>query len=184
MHKLSRSILMLSTLAIAYCLAVVAVLYSPWSWIVGFALVCATAAKRRLGDRTAFGTAVWAKEADLRKAALLDAEEGLIVGRMIDCRTLTFFDAASTLWNSRVKAADACRLYLSVFSLRRAKSSTSTMVRLPRAVHTAVFAPTGVGKDVSLVIPSLLTCPDSMVIVDFKGENARITAELLTAVSM
>src|SRR5262249_3456758 len=47
---------------------------------------------------------------------------------------------------------------------------------LTKAVHTAVFAPTGVGKGVSCVIPFLMTCPDSMVVVDFKGENARLTA--------
>jgi type IV secretion system protein VirD4 len=51
------------------------------------------------------------------------------------------------------------------------------LVRLPNAVHTAVFAPTGVGKGVSCVVPFLLSSPDSAVVVDFKGENARLTAE-------
>ena len=44
-------------------------------------------------------------------------------------------------------------------------------------MHTAVFAPTGVGKGVSFVIPFLLSCPEAAVVVDFKGENARLTAE-------
>ena len=51
------------------------------------------------------------------------------------------------------------------------------LVRLPQAVHTSVFAPTGVGKGVSCILPFLLTCPESCVVVDFKGENAKITAE-------
>jgi type IV secretion system protein VirD4 len=48
---------------------------------------------------------------------------------------------------------------------------------MPKAVHTAVFAPTGVGKGVSCVIPFLLTSDESAVVVDFKGENCRLTAE-------
>lgn len=52
-----------------------------------------------------------------------------------------------------------------------------TLVRLPQAIHTAVFAPTGVGKGVSCVIPFLLTCPESCVVIDFKGENYKLTAE-------
>ena len=50
-------------------------------------------------------------------------------------------------------------------------------VKLSKAVHTAVFAPTGVGKGVSCVIPFLKTCPESAVVVDFKGENAQLTAK-------
>ena len=44
-------------------------------------------------------------------------------------------------------------------------------------MHTAVFAPTGVGKGVSCVIPFLLTSSESAVVVDFKGENFQLTAE-------
>src|SRR5262249_30209775 len=51
------------------------------------------------------------------------------------------------------------------------------VVRLTDAVHTAVFAPTGGGKGVSCVIPFLKTCPDSSVVVDYKGENCKITAK-------
>jgi len=36
--------------------------------------------------------------------------------------------------------------------------------------HTCVFAPTGAGKGVSLVIPALLCYPGSMVVFDIKGE--------------
>ena len=46
----------------------------------------------------------------------------------------------------------------------------------PEAVHWTCFSPTGAGKGVSLIIPHLLTCPDSCVVIDFKGENALITA--------
>lgn len=44
-------------------------------------------------------------------------------------------------------------------------------------MHTTVIAPTGQGKGTSFVIPFLRTCSNSCVVVDFKGENARLTAE-------
>ena len=33
------------------------------------------------------------------------------------------------------------------------------------------------GKGVSCIVPFLLRCPESVVCIDFKGENARLTAE-------
>jgi type IV secretion system protein VirD4 len=59
---------------------------------------------------------------------------------------------------------------------QRSLPRAGEMVRLPNAVHTAVFAPTGVGKGVSMVIPQALVCPDSMLFLDFKGELANGTA--------
>lgn len=51
------------------------------------------------------------------------------------------------------------------------------LIRLSNTVHAAVFAPSGAGKGVSLVIPFLLTCPYSCFILDFKGELYEATAE-------
>ena len=53
----------------------------------------------------------------------------------------------------------------------------SPVVRLPQAVHTLVCSPTGGGKGVSMIIPWLLTNPENAVVIDFKGENALLTAE-------
>jgi type IV secretion system protein VirD4 len=53
----------------------------------------------------------------------------------------------------------------------------NAVIWLPEAVHTSVFAPTGAGKGVSLIIPYLVTNTErSAVVVDFKGENAWLTA--------
>lgn len=53
-----------------------------------------------------------------------------------------------------------------------------TLVRMPNVIHTAVFAPTGAGKGVSLIVPNLRTgIPGSCVITDPKGENYRLTAD-------
>jgi type IV secretion system protein VirD4 len=52
------------------------------------------------------------------------------------------------------------------------------LVRLPRAIHTVCFSPSGGGKGVSFVLPFLMTSRDACVVIDFKGENAALTAEL------
>ncbi len=44
-------------------------------------------------------------------------------------------------------------------------------------IHTAVYAPTNVGKSISFVIPHLLSSDESAVVIDFKGELADETAE-------
>ena len=42
--------------------------------------------------------------------------------------------------------------------------------------HVAVFAPTRSGKGVGLIIPTLLSWPESVVVLDIKGENYALTA--------
>ncbi len=42
--------------------------------------------------------------------------------------------------------------------------------------HIAVFAPTRSGKGVGLIIPTLLSWPDSIFVLDIKGENFAMTA--------
>ncbi len=50
-------------------------------------------------------------------------------------------------------------------------------IALKRVVSTLVFAPTGAGKGVSVILPFLFRCRDSVVVLDFKGENARLSGE-------
>jgi type IV secretion system protein VirD4 len=121
---------------------------------------------------TACGSARWASEEDARKAGML-GDTGLPLGRMPGSRP-TLPAGIAALFNRQIGAFAACTLFLA--SLNR-KLPEGEFVRLAQAVHVAVFAPTGVGKGVSCFTPFLLTCPDSCVVVDFKGENARLTAE-------
>ena len=77
------------------------------------------------------------------------------------------------LFDRRLSDRQAVRRYMASSKRKPARR----LVKLTQAVHTAVFAPTGVGKGVSCVVPFLLSNPDSCVVVDFKGELATITAE-------
>ncbi|QJW98489.1 type IV secretory system conjugative DNA transfer family protein [Frigoriglobus tundricola] len=165
MFKILRLTLIVTVLLAVYLAALVVYLV-PYAWLVpvaiGVRLLCRTSYRY-----TAFGTARWAAPEDLPH--LLEGH-GLIVGH-IEGRPGKIAGTKS-LFNSRIPARAACQRFLEAFQ----KKPPKQLVRLTTAVHTAVFAPTGVGKGVSCVLPHLLTCPDSCVVVDFKGENARLTA--------
>jgi len=167
--KLCRLILIASVIITGYCVALL-VSIAPWTCIALVGLLCAVAARRGYRYLSAFGTARWANTDDLRQAGMLEGK-GLILGRIAE--KPSFVAALCGLFSPRVTSAVACREFLLALQGRQANE----LVRLSRGIHTAVFSPTGGGKGVSFVIPHLLTCPESTVVVDFKGENARITAE-------
>ena len=125
------------------------------------------------GRLTAFGTARWANVDDLRAAGMLDANSGLIIGRVMGSGKPPFRTAIQELFSSWVSSKEACEQFLASIRLWCKAKLHPALVRMPNAVHTAVFAPTGVGKGVSCVIPFLLTSDESAVVVDFKGENYR-----------
>jgi type IV secretion system protein VirD4 len=136
-------------------------------------VVCGLAwAGKRRRMLSAFGTATFAVEEQLRKAGML-AGKGLIVGTLLGSPRPRLLGATLGLVNPFVRSWDATSQF--VRAIFRGVELKPAIVRLSRAVHTAVFAPTGVGKGVSCVIPFLLDCRDSCVVVDFKGELAAAT---------
>jgi len=140
-------------------------------------IACAIAVIARRNVRrifTAFGTAAWASNTELERAGMLGTRKGLILGRVSSDGT-PIGQAVKALLNTRLGSKDACREFFD--AIKRRKRKQGRLVRLPQAVHTMVVAPTGVGKGVSCIIPFLMTCEESCVVVDFKGENALLTAE-------
>lgn len=122
---------------------------------------------RRRFQLTAFGTARFASAADLRRAGMLDSKNGLMIGRVN--ASVNLFYRVLALFNPLLSSEAACEQ----FFRRR-----TGLVRLSSAKHVAVFAPTGAGKGTSCIVPFLMTCPDSAVVIDCKGgENAKLTAE-------
>ncbi|WP_261342626.1 type IV secretory system conjugative DNA transfer family protein [Caulifigura coniformis] len=116
------------------------------------------------------GSARWATVRELRQAGMLSSDSGIILGRVVD-HTSFAATAAAVLWG-RSTAKEACERFRYIFKRRRYH-----LVRSNRAVHTAIFAPSGVGKGVSICIPFLRGCSDSAVVLDPKGELAKATAE-------
>jgi type IV secretion system protein VirD4 len=104
----------------------------------------------------------------------MTAGRGLIVGTLYEsAERPSFIAAALGLINPGISSSEACNTFLrSIFPKVK---GNPPLVRLSRSVHSAVFSPTGVGKGVSCVIPFLLDCPESCVVVDFKGELAKAT---------
>ncbi len=170
MYKLSRLLLIIGVLLVLYSVAVIGTLGWPWMACILLYIFIAMLLRRRTRRLTTLGSARWADESDLRRAGILDAETGLILGQVHVARNT--FRAIRKLFNPRIAAASACGKFWG--SARRSKRSVA---RLPNAIHTSVYSPSGGGKGVSCVIPFLLTCDESCVVIDFKGENANLTAE-------
>lgn len=57
---------------------------------------------------------------------------------------------------------------------------TGKLMRYDGAAHLLTMAPTRTGKGVGTIIPNLLTADRSVICIDPKGENARITARART----
>lgn len=164
--SLIRLILVATILLATYAIGVAAVMI-PYGWLVLLVVAIAVLCKKTY-NLTAHGTARWADVTDIPH--LLEGN-GLILGH-IDGKP-GLLQSIRDVLNPAVPSRIACKNFLMACQYR----ATRQLVRLTNAVHTAVYAPTSVGKGVSCVIPFLKTCPDSCVVVDPKGENARITAE-------
>lgn len=164
-YKLMRFVLIITVLLVTY-VAMLTVCLVPYGWL-GLVAVLVLMVCRKTYRYTAYGTARWA---DVNDVAHMLEGNGLILGH-IDGR-VSKWSGVKALFSSRLSPRDACRKFLIACQRKQPKQ----LVRLTKAVHTAVFAPTGVGKGVSCVIPFLLTSPDSAVVVDFKGELATLTA--------
>jgi type IV secretion system protein VirD4 len=165
---ISHGLLRLAVFFACMSLVIFSILYWPVAAfvIVGLAYKSITRPSRL----TTLGSARWADEKDLERAGMTDANSGLILGRYYVGKSVT--RAVSKLFCRRLSPAKASLEFFGFL-----KSGHSVPIRLPQAVHTAVFCPTGGGKGVSCVIPFLLNTNESCVVFDPKGENARITAQ-------
>jgi len=167
MYTKLRYILIATVLLLAY-LAALVIYQVPYAWLVPVGIGIAML-YRKTRRYTAYGTARWADANDIPHM-VEGGGSGLIVGHIEGKPTL--LRGVLALFDSRFSAKAACQKLLMACQRKQQKF----LVRLTKAVHTAIFAPTGVGKGVSCIIPFLKTCPDPSVIVDFKGENYKRTS--------
>src|SRR5271166_5121993 len=83
MYKLSRFVLVVTIVLAIYCIAVAVTLTRPYSLCLVLLAVFAWArGKRRQAALSAYGTARWAGRDDLERHGMLNAKEGLILGRV------------------------------------------------------------------------------------------------------
>jgi type IV secretion system protein VirD4 len=104
-----------------------------------------------------FGTARWGKRKDLENAGLLGDKGGVILGQLSDAAVTSKYD---NKFDSVV--------------LKLVRPSQKIVVS--GLYNTLLAAPTRSGKGVSNVIPTLLSYPGSVIVLDFKGENFDMTS--------
>jgi type IV secretion system protein VirD4 len=105
-----------------------------------------------------FGTARWAREKDLEKAGLLGLKGGVILGQLAGARLDCVYDPAKDSVVMRLKKPSRRKIIQSGI------------------YNTILSAPTRSGKGVSSVVPTLLSYPGSVIVLDFKGENFNMTS--------
>ncbi len=178
MYKLSRQLWILSILAAVYTVIALTVMNWPQSgWMIFIVGVLVIINRRRVVQLTSHGTARWAGYNDLKRAGMVDADKGIGVGHLIgeQQQPVGIGIAIKGLFKSGVGDEQACEGVQAAF---KKKASRRVQVRLSRAIHTAIFSPSGGGKGVSIVIPFLRSCRSSCVVIDPKGENALRTAKI------
>jgi type IV secretion system protein VirD4 len=171
--------LLVAVAVYGYCLVLLGVVgfkISPaFGWVlvvIGF-IALARLRKKIALALSAHGTATWAGEDEVRRAGMIEARRGLILGRLLGSAKVGLMTGIKSLLDARLKAKDACRRFFSALQRRQ----PAPLVRLPQAITSVCFAPPGAGKSTGLVIPFLKTCEESSVVIDFSGELALATAK-------
>jgi type IV secretion system protein VirD4 len=121
---------------------------------VGMIIVFAVLREILKRNDNVHGTARWGNEKDLKKNGLAQ-ENGVVLGQFHNAKVTA--DKSST-------------------ALKLAQKSEAPFICHSGKLNTLLLAPTGSGKGVSIIIPTLLSYSGSMVIFDPKGENYNITA--------
>jgi type IV secretion system protein VirD4 len=168
-YSLIRLTLLAAFGLFGYIVAALALIAPVLAILIGFCILI-VANKRRLQSFTAFGSARWGEEQDLRRAGMIGGK-GLCVGYFAGSHRRK--EGFKALFDLNLSSDIACRKFFG--ALRNDPSLYP--VGLANAIHTVVIAPVGVGKSSALAVPFLLTCEDSCVVLDLKGELASLTAQ-------
>ena len=173
MDGLVRGMLLIAVGLMLYAIIVLCILAGPIGWVVLAAFAVAVIKKKK---RLLFG--LWdggmGQQGGVAQAGLAGAKKGLILGRLDATSGRNILARLKAFQDLRLPAKDACEQFLAPVN----RHGGGELVRLPHACHSLVLAPTGSGKGVSCVIPFLLTCQESCVVLDYKGELAKITGPI------
>ena len=131
----------------------------------------------RAKPRWAYGTARWANEDDLRRAGMIESKRGVSIGRLVSKTRSPLLPQLLSVFDRQVSSSVACDRFIRGMLYAALPSPPGReVVRLSKSIHTAVFGPTGSGKGVSFIVPWLLETDEPALVLDYKAENARLTA--------
>ncbi|MBL8891577.1 MAG: type IV secretory system conjugative DNA transfer family protein [Planctomycetaceae bacterium] len=139
-------------------------------WPISLIVAIIVIVKKWAGVRpysVSMGSAAWASEDELRNNDL-DGYGGLPLGLMTGRQSLE--DSVHRVMTGKCDSKTACNSFFASFGQR-----LSLPISIRHSVSALIFAPTGAGKGVSLILPFLHLCRDSVVVLDYKGENARLS---------
>ena len=145
--------------------------HGPMPFIIGGPILYFIFRENAAGSNV-LGSARFASYVDLVLSGLLSNRDGVVLGRIDRLPPPTLKQRIVALYNMPVsRSRDA----MSIFNMDRLKRQT---LRLPErlGMHVAYVAPTGQGKSAGFAIPNLLTDPNPVIVLDFKGEILRETA--------
>ena len=170
---LCRMVLLLAV-AVALLAVTVALQRNPYVMLFVLAFCVWLRTGRRLGSGWSHGTARMGTLADLVKGRML-CDSGLITGNASQLDRPARLPAMLGLLNPLRRSDQACRAFLS--ALLGADWQADLLIRIDKFCHYAVFAKTGAGKGVSIIVPNLLSYLHAVVVTDLKGELWQLTAE-------
>ena len=165
----ARLLLVIGLLAFVWAAVACLIAFSPASWWVAIFLGFWALAKRRQGGWWAFGTGRWSGWSDV--ARLVGAPQGVLVGRLAYGLPNKGQAAVALLSWPPWRSEAACNLFLGSFGKRR----KGPLIRLPRVIHSVLFAPVGAGKSTGFIMPHLFTNSENAVATDYKAELAKAT---------
>ena len=169
-----RRLSLICLLALTVVIALMGFLLSP---VLGVIIVGLLLLANRRSSRMAastHGTAAFSGFADLCRAGCLFQRSGVLLGHAAGMVPPSLsFAVYSLLMFPLRRSADAVTI-----ATMRSRKPAPLSIRVPdRFPHLAVFASSGGGKSTCYAFPQLFDCPDSMVVLDSKGELCKGTAQ-------
>jgi len=122
---------------------------------------------------TSHGTSRWATISDLMKAKCVFRKEGLSLGRVCNLQPAGFM---LNLWALLTWPLASSREANLVSRLAGNKPEPIELSLPDKTPHASIYGASGSGKSTSYAIPHTLNTPGSLVILDSKGEIAKLTA--------
>lgn len=160
-------------LLVLFMLAAIGITFPVCGFVIVIGLMWQMT-RRPAASRETHGSARWASMCDLLYAGCLFAASGVTAGRAFGSKPSRGLASVRPLLTYPLKqSAEAV-----VMATGTPADNTPLKLHIPdRFPHVAVFGSSGSGKSTCYAIPQLLDCSDNMIVLDAKGELARITAQ-------